>query len=338
MNSTNCYIEKLYQILKAGGYQRTLHYHNTPSFYGKLYEKQLKYIAEHYVSLNLKNLSLKLQRDTFEHPDKKSILIGLFDGYRNNYEVLYPMLGRYGLTAWYLLVSDFLNTPVKEQEKMLEPYHMQYIVGEYEDGRYAMSWEEAREVSRKHVIVNHSSTHYFITSDTDEKRVCYEIDHAHGMIEKNTGTRPIVFSALGGADFYTNPTVSKKLREKGYQYMIGYCLENIAIQDKRDITENVPYEDTVFLDEAQVEQEIRYYQIVMDRVGHYSAVPAILPFYNVDAPNIGAGTQEDKEFAVHFKSIASYLRDRLSFDEWHASHRALDVLAVHMIGENFPYH
>ncbi|MHA9739158.1 polysaccharide deacetylase family protein [Robinsoniella peoriensis] len=332
------YIDRTCYLLKSGGYQRTLHYHNTPAFYGSLYEEQLKYVADHYVSCNLDYLDRKLLPDTFEREFKKSMVIGLFDGYRNNYEVMYPLLEKYGLTAWYLLVSDFLNTPVDRQEKMLEPYHMQYVIGEYKDGRYAMSWEEAKEAGKTHVIVNHTATHYFMKPDTDEKRVCYEIDHAHRLIEEKTGVCPEVFSALGGADYHMNHMISRKLREKGYRYMFGYSLEHIGETEGTYIPEDTDDEHTDVMDDVQIREEIRYHQMVMDQIGKYSAIPAILPFYTVDTSVKTTGTEEDRQLAEHFKNIAFFLQDKLSFDEWNATHRALDILAFLLIGKDFPYH
>lgn len=342
------YIEKLCRIFRAGGYQRTLHYHNTPGKYERLYEEQIKYIADHYHTLSADNL-----KNRFVDGVGHSIIIGLFDGYRNNYDVMCPIMKKYGQTAWYLLVADFLDTPVKEQEGRLERYRMQYLLGEYKDRRYAMNWDEARLASQNHTIVNHSSTHFFLKPDSGRKDLEYEIYHSHDLIAKNTGVIPKVFSWLGGGEYGTNSAATEMLQEKGYEYLIGYELENIApvidglpktaVETKTEDEKKLPGCQKImpeFTDE-KLEEEINHHQSIMATIGIFSGVPAILPLYRAEAPQVGKDNEtkeEDLIFASHFYRLAFYLRERLKITEWDAAHRALDVMAVNMIGEGFPYH
>ena len=366
------YIEKLYWILRGGGYQRTLHYHNTPRDHEKLYEEQMKYIKEHYhtVSLaELENTFLRRQRGNQEEDGKKrkiqteqdrqgkpEIVIGLFDGYRNNFDAMYPILEKYGQTAWFLLVADFLDTPAEQQEGKLEEYRMQYMLGEYNDRRYAMSWDEARLAARSHTIVNHSSTHFFMMPDTKKEALEYEICHSHELIVRNTGIVPRVFSWLGGGEFSTNREASKMLQVKGYEYLIGYELENIKPEaEKPDPGSKMAAELRIKAEEnladlqgricdypeEELEEEIRYHQKIMETIGIFSAVPAILPLYRAETPEIPKipiNNKEDISFAAHFYRLASYLRNHLRIPEWDAAHRALDIMAVNMIGEGFPFH
>lgn len=379
------YIDKLYRILKGGGYQRTLHYHNTPGTHEALYEEQMKYIAEHYHTVSATELGKRLRgrrnekqeetdgrRADFRAGKGYSLVIGLFDGYRNNFDVMYPILEKYGQTAWYLLVADFLDAPVQEQEGRLEQYSMQYLLGEYKDRRYAMNWEEARQAAQNHTIVNHSSTHFFLKQDSEKEVLDYEINHSHELIVNNTGVIPKVFSWLGGAEYSTNSAATKMLQEKGYEYLVGYELENIAPVPggltktvvERDLPEDpgaseepkcasaecrcvgeeqcASREDwcaaSAEFREEKLLEEINYHQRIMETIGIFSGVPAILPMYQAEAPEVGKGEEEDLLFASHFYQLASYLWEHLRISEWEAAHRALDIMAVNMIGEGFPYH
>lgn len=338
----NGYIDYLHKVIAAGGYQRTLHYHNTPHFHKKLYEEQMDFIQKNYVTYNLDDINNKLkygEASILEKSEKKSIVIGFFDGYRNNFDVMYSILEERGLTAWYLLVADFLNTPVGEQEKMLEPYLMQYVLGEYEDGRYAMSWEEAKRAGASHVLVNHSSTHTFMKSETPKDKLEYEIYHSHQLIKENTGIEPKVFSWLGGADYETNPSASGMLRETRYQYLIGYRFENIEKQSDIDLVDMDRMSgegSTMTVEEMQ--EEIKYHQNVMENIGIFSAVPAILPFCMVDHPIGNHGVAEDMELANDFRGLAMFLAETQNLHEWMAANKALDVLAVNRIGKGFPFH
>ena len=216
-------IDRVYTWLKHGCYQRTLHYHNTPKINEELYKKQLDYINEHYETVCPEDVKDYLRGGT--RKARPSIVIGAFDGYRNNYDVLWRLLEERGMKAWYLLVTDFLDAPPDGQEKVLLPYRMQWLPDEYPDGRYAMNWEEAAKISKNHTIVNHSSTHYPLTLDTDFETLQYEIVHAHNRIVEKLGKRPEAFSWLGGLWLGKNINADSLLRELDYHFLFGYRLE-----------------------------------------------------------------------------------------------------------------
>lgn len=150
-----------------------------------------------------------------------------------------------------------------------------------------------------------------------------------------------MFSWLGGGEYSTNPTASKMLQEKGYKYIIGYELENICPVGKDTLSWPEIGSDVVgnhIMADEKIEEEIRYHQSIMETIGIFSAVPAILPLYRAEKPYIGQGQEEDILLADHFYNVACYLRKNLKLSEWEAVHRALDILAVNMIGEDFSYH
>lgn len=327
-------INRIYTYLKHGCYQRTLHYHNTPKKNEELYRKQLAYMKENYEVLSPKQAYEYLQgKETSNRP---SIIIGAFDGYRNNYEVLWKLLETYELKAWFLLVTDFLDTPADEQKNLLLKYKMQWYPEEYADGRYAMRWDEAKEIAQTQVIVNHTSTHYMLTENTPEEILQYEIEQAHEKIVKEIGKRPEIISWLGGAGLGKNKLAEEKLRKLGYHFQIGQQLEYFDDHDRTDIEEEQAVPDGT--EKCVLAEEVRRQEALFGNIGWYSAVPAILPFYQRGYMVTDKERQKDIEMAKHFASLAYYLQDTCRLNNEEAAQQALDVLAVNRIGEGFPFY
>lgn len=327
-------IDKIYTWLKHGCYQRTLHYHNTPKKYESLYAKQLDYICWRYETVSLLDVQSYLKTGIKKkHP---GIMIGAFDGYRNNYDVLNKLLVERKLKGWYLLVTDFLNTPAQMQESVLTPYQMQWFPDEYDDGRYAMNWEEAAEIGRDHTIVNHTSRHFRLTEETDIRTLQYEIIHAHGMIMEKIGKAPDIISWLGGACLEKNAAAEKMLRQYGYHYQIGYRLEYFDENDREDNEWEIAIPDGTA--EKYLDREIRRYEQIISNIGWYSAVPSILPLYQKGYLITDGGREEDRELAAHYAALVKCLVKTRKMDESAAAWQALEVLAVNGIGEGFQFH
>lgn len=327
-------IDRIYTALKHGGYQRTLHYHNTPEKFRELYERQLSYISSRYHTVTPEMAQKRLL--TGEGDGRKELVIGLFDGYRNQYEVLYPILERLGLTGWFLLVTDFLDTSGQEQGQKLDFYSMQYLPGEYADKRYAMSWEEAREIGGHHTLVNHSATHFRLEKDTDAMTLKYEIEKSHKRIVEMTGVCPKCFSWLYGAMMKDNLCAARMLKELDYHFLIGSELEYFGQEDPTPGYEIAQCRESPA--ENELRTEVENCETVMEHVGLFSAVPAILPFTRCGYVNLKRKDAEGEQLAEHFAALVQWLKEKRGLADQEAGNRALEVLAVREMGDGFPYH
>lgn len=332
-NDTN-EINKIYTWLKWGCYQRSLHYHNTPSAHRDLYEKQLEYIRQHYEVWSPGQAIEYLK--TGKRGRKPSIIVAAFDGYRNNHDVLWKLFEEIGIHGWFLLVTDFINAEDQNQERLLSHYQMQWVPDEYADGRYAMNWQEAGEISRRHTMVNHTSTHYRLTEQTQEETLKYEILHAEELIQRHLEEKPQIFSWLGGAGLEKNRHADGLLRKNGYHLLMGYRLEYFDETDKTEICWEEAQADETGSD--CLDREIRNHEQIMSNIGWYSAVPAILPFYQNGYKITEGQYPKDLEMARHFTALARYMVEKRNMEEKAAADLALDVLAVSRIGEGFLFH
>lgn len=334
MDSRN-YTEEIYTLLKCGCYQRTLHYHNTPKVYDRLYNAQIEYIVKNYEVYGIEDIEKKVMG--YKKDLKPSIVIGAFDGYRNNYDVLHRILIKHNLKAWFLLVTDFINTPIIEQEGKLHLYNMQYMLDEYSDKRYAMSWEEAKEIADKHVIVNHSATHFRLDAESKYDNIIYEIEQSHKLIFDHIEVEPIVFSWLGGGDCTTNASALKTLLKNNYEYLIGYRFEKIGMGNKEFPWKIEDYNGCEISDKI-LNDEIVYHEQVMKNIGIFSAVPAILPLYQAGKSIAYVGNDQDRMLADHYYHLSNKIFKNRRISDRDAAFQALDVLAMNMLGKEFPYH
>lgn len=319
--------------LACGRYVRTINYHNTPQREIALYQRQVTWLSKHYRAFTLDDADRFFDGSSSDE-GKPPILVGLFDGYRNNAEVFAPILETYGLSGWFLLVADFIDTSVKRQEELIDQYRLQWLPGEFADGRYAMTWDQAKALARRHVIVNHSATHFIPTNDTPEDTLAYEIDRSQEKIIAGCGVAPRVFCWLYGSGYEQNPSVGQRLADRGFDYLLGSRFEDIS-----DGADTSPVEEplTVACPADGLAAQLDLFHRTMDRQTIFDGIPALLPMYGRLGGPSRAATREDLALAGRFCALTTLLIRREGQTPQKAAWLALDVLAVTTIGKDFPF-
>ena len=125
------------------------HAHNSLTLSDSEFEAQIKYLAkEGYTAISPDDLSDYIQYGKKLPP--KPILITFDDGYKDNYQIAYPILKKYHFTATIFLISDFVNT--------------------YD--RY-LTWEQIREMTNNgFTFESHTVNHLPLTkAASDEERL-----------------------------------------------------------------------------------------------------------------------------------------------------------------------
>lgn len=325
-------LPQAYHWLASGHYIRTLHFHNTPRKNESLYRRQMQKISEYYEVLSFNGVKALLSGGI---ATRTPLVIGLFDGYRNNFDVMHPLLEEYGLCAWILLVTDFLSTPAAGQHNVLERYKMQWLEREYADGRYAMTWQEALLLSKRHTIVNHSATHFLLNSNQTKEQVRYEVEHAQEIIVQKLGIAPRIFSWLGGAGCTTNQAATDLLRQNGFQCIFGERLEYIGAFDGTSASAEMEYECCADA-QCSAQNETQQYETLFTKLTIFHGVPALLPFYAVDGDALQGGTTEDLQLAKRFVAIAHFLMYERGCTEHAACQKARDIIAMNDFVHNVP--
>ena len=308
-------IENITVLLNDGRYLCSLHYHETPSYRAKLYEQQLAYIA------NFKTIvSEKILEECFQEKPRQNnlLLIGIFDGYRTSRDVLSPILDKYNLQGWMMLVSGFLDASDARDELALELLNME-SVRPYSDGRYGMNWEEAAEMAKKHIICNHTASH---RRYHDVRDAMNEVTAAQQRISDKLGLKPKTVAFLGGESIDATPGLQDYLEQNGFLFSIGIGIDNIMLHQNIQSENAEVYEVNPSNNLCQQRKLLTHFT---------DGVPSVLlaPAFSVSK---NSNTMYD---AALFNSIAkNAFNDGLS--EKAACIEALQFVALHEIGEAFP--
>ena len=214
----------------AGTYPlvRAINYHNTPRARLAEYERQFEWCRRHFSPVDEDDLDKYLSTGRWHKP-KPGMILAFYNGYRDNYDVIFPLLERYGLVGWFLASSGFVATPPAEQLAFAARHTLRTVPDEYPDGRYALSWSELRELDRQHVVGSHTRNHARL-SITDTDQLEGEILGSQQDFEKNLGHRVRSFASQSGAAYGEQPAADRLVDAAGYQFVIS----NLKIQRLRD--------------------------------------------------------------------------------------------------------
>ena len=208
-----------------GSYIRAINYHSTPLFRVKEYERQLRFFQQHFSSVSEDDVDRFFEIGQW-HKTKPGLILNFFEGYRNNFEFIAPLAERYGFIGWFFIPSGFINCPVAEQRDFANAHNLGISTDDYSDGRIAMTWDELRELDKKHVIASHTQNHERLTRESTDEELEREIITSKRDLEAQLGHEVSTFCWLYGAEVGVNPRADEYLRRAGYKYL----LSNFKIQ------------------------------------------------------------------------------------------------------------
>ena len=203
---------------------RAANFHNTPRYREAEFEGQVKHWSQHFSSVNEQELDLYLQTGRWPKA-KPGLIVALYNGYRNTYDVMRPLLEKYGFVGWYFVPTAFIGTPAAEQAEFVTTRTLKVIPHEYSDGRVALSWAELKAMDGRHVIACHTRNHRQIVSK-DPRELQGEVVGPQRDFEANLGHAVRSFASLSGAAYGENDVADRLIDEAKYQFVFS----NLKIQ------------------------------------------------------------------------------------------------------------
>lgn len=203
---------------------RTVNFHNTSRAAADKHERQIAQYSQSFSSVNEEDLDKYLTTGRWQK-SKPGLIVAVYEGYRNGYDVLAPLLERYGLTGWFFIITGFLNAEVKDQVTFAQGHEIDMETREYPDGRYALTWEEVRKLDKKHVIASHARSHTQL-STLDPATVEREVVGSQEDFEKHLGHKVRAFVSLTGPPYGENATADRLIKAAGYDFVFS----NLSIQ------------------------------------------------------------------------------------------------------------
>ncbi len=214
----------LEKMLTAHQLMRAVNFHNTSRAKADKYERQLAHYSKFFSSVNEDDLDNYLTTGQW-HKSKPGLIVAVYEGYRNGYEVLAPLLERYGFKGWFFIITGFLNAAVKNQVAFAEGHQIDMQTREYSDGRFALTWEEVRKLDGKHVIASHARSHTQLAS-LDQATAEREVVGAQEDFEKHLGHKVRAFASLTGPPYGENASRDRLVEAAGYDFVFS----NFGIQ------------------------------------------------------------------------------------------------------------
>jgi len=200
---------------------RLVNFHATPRYREAEFRRQIEEYARLFEPITPVNFAAAVE-GRWEH-ERPGLMPALFEGYRDNFDVLLPILEEFGFTGWFFLPSAFLAVPPHEQRSFAASHQLHLPeYDEYPDQRVALTWDEAREIARRgHAFACHTRTHTEVRPDTPRAVLHDEIVVAKAEMEAELGHEVSMFCWLEGAAVGVNTEADALMREAGYRYIFS---------------------------------------------------------------------------------------------------------------------
>ena len=205
---------------RSGQLIRVVNYHNTPHSQADALERELLEYAEHFCSVSLEDLDLLF--DTGEwHKSKPGFLPVFYEGYRNSATVAAPLCDKLGLTGWFPVATAFIDTPVEHQEVFARSHSIGLVEEELKGERIAMTWEEVRQLSERHVVTPHTASHAGLESVVDDADLEREVFEPKRRLDGVTGQSSPAFVWLHGTSYGRSQFHDDAVVAAGYRYQLS---------------------------------------------------------------------------------------------------------------------
>ena len=206
--------------LRSGRAFRLINFHATPSTRRAEYRSQIAACAGRYSSLSAEGLHRIMSGGTM--PEKPMLVPVLFEGFRDNYDVILPILEEFSFKAWFFVPSHFLNVAPVRQRIFAARHQLYYGPDEYPGERIALDWTELRAAhAAGHLVACHSRNHTALHTGTPDQVLQDEIVVAKQELEQGLGAPVDTFCYLYGAEHGLNPRADALLIAAGYRYLFS---------------------------------------------------------------------------------------------------------------------
>jgi len=200
---------------------RVINYHNTSVCNIPRFEREIKMFGEHFGSTSIGDIDNFFETGKWRL-NKPGLIPAVYEGWRNNYDVFFPLLGQAGYRGWFFIPSFFPDVDLSEQIAFTPRNGLRLSkLTKYKDGRVAMNWHEVRKIAENHEICCHTGTHFRMNEDTSDTTLKYEIVDAKARLEDEIGRKVDVFCWNKGEEARRVPRAIPFLQEAGFRYVVS---------------------------------------------------------------------------------------------------------------------
>jgi peptidoglycan/xylan/chitin deacetylase (PgdA/CDA1 family) len=132
------------------------------------------------------------------------------DGYRDNYEVVAPVLRRLGLPAAFFVATGFIGTdysPPWDQHLARQPGWM--------------SWDQVRALRDQSFEIGAHTDHHIDLGAMDREAIRAELSSCRAKLQEELGAAPTLFAYPFGGRENISPASLELVREAGFECCLG---------------------------------------------------------------------------------------------------------------------
>jgi len=194
-------------------------------------EKQINYLLKNgYRFLNFEMVNKILE--TGKTLPQKSVIIYFDDGFKDNYQNVYPIFKKYNLPFVIFVSIDLID------QKQLSS-RVKGMLGELSkaENKVFLNWNEVKSMLDLAEIGSHGKTHIDFT-ELKEKELKEELSYSIKRIKDETGEEPIVLSYPHGK---YDLQIKEIVREAGFKFAITTKQGRAEINDRLELKKIVIY-------------------------------------------------------------------------------------------------
>ncbi len=178
---------------------------------------QLRYFSKHFSPVDEEDLSLF--HKNIWNKNKPGLILTFDDGYRSAYEVVYPLLEKYGFKGWFFIPSGLIDIAADKQPKLINKHKIRPKQYQYESSRVFLTWEQILELDKGHFIGCHTLTHCRLNSSLSDDQLYQEIVDLKQLLERKLNHEITAFSWVGGEEASYSRRAAEVIRKANYKYI-----------------------------------------------------------------------------------------------------------------------
>ncbi|MFI5856823.1 polysaccharide deacetylase family protein [Streptomyces parvulus] len=219
--------------LRAGRFLRVMNYHNTPPGMRDELVAELTALARDYAVVTLDDLDRFMRTGRWDL-DRPALLVAVYEGYRDNYDVAAAACEEAGVTGWFFVCTAFMDAPAERQYDFALDHRIKLVDENPRGERIAMTWDEVADLHRRgHVVTPHTASHELAERVVTEEDVRREVVEPKRLVDAATGGDAACTAWLAGTHWTGRGVADRALVDAGYRYLFGNTMVQ-RLPDPRD--------------------------------------------------------------------------------------------------------
>jgi len=211
---------------------RIVNYHDVPATFGFQLEQQLQWFSTFFAPACPGDLDRLLYKGGLASGGKLKLLMTFDDGYVSSYNVVAPLLEKYGFRGFFFIPAKVLDLPEQDQKTWANE-HSIYPLGNNERAQVFMNLSQVNDLhARGHHVGVHGMNHARLTSELTKQELTEEIITSRAILADRLGFAPASFAWIGGEKWAYSENAANYLSKQKYQFI--FATNNAIIRESSD--------------------------------------------------------------------------------------------------------